>query len=70
WLIVAGDVAERTDEIRWSLDLLRRRFNFTLTSVAAPALADRRRRRRRTHRRDPLVAGPAAAAVQLHADLG
>ncbi len=26
WLIVAGDVAERTDEIRWSLDLLRRRF--------------------------------------------
>jgi 3',5'-cyclic AMP phosphodiesterase CpdA len=23
WLIVAGDVAERTDEIRWSLDLLR-----------------------------------------------
>ncbi len=26
WLIVAGDVAERTDEIRWSLDLLRKRF--------------------------------------------
>ena len=26
WLIVAGDVAERTDDIRWSLDLLRRRF--------------------------------------------
>ncbi len=26
WLIVAGDVAERTDEIRWALDLLRRRF--------------------------------------------
>ena len=26
WLIVAGDVAERTDEIRWSLDLLRERF--------------------------------------------
>ena len=26
WLIVAGDVAERTDEIRWTLDLLRRRF--------------------------------------------
>lgn len=26
WLIVAGDVAERTDEIRWSLDVLRRRF--------------------------------------------
>ena len=23
---VAGDVAERTDDIRWSLDLLRRRF--------------------------------------------
>ncbi len=21
WLIVAGDVAERTDEIRWALDL-------------------------------------------------
>ena len=26
WLIVCGDVAERTDEIRWALDLLRRRF--------------------------------------------
>jgi 3',5'-cyclic AMP phosphodiesterase CpdA len=26
WLIVAGDVAERTDEIHWSLDLLRKRF--------------------------------------------
>ena len=26
WLIVAGDVAERTDEIRWALDLLRKRF--------------------------------------------
>ena len=26
WLIVAGDVAERTDDIVWSLDLLRRRF--------------------------------------------
>jgi 3',5'-cyclic AMP phosphodiesterase CpdA len=26
WLIVAGDVAERTDDIRWSLDVLRRRF--------------------------------------------
>jgi 3',5'-cyclic AMP phosphodiesterase CpdA len=26
WLIVAGDVAERTDEIRWTLDLLRQRF--------------------------------------------
>jgi 3',5'-cyclic AMP phosphodiesterase CpdA len=26
WLIVAGDVADRTDDIRWSLDLLRRRF--------------------------------------------
>jgi 3',5'-cyclic AMP phosphodiesterase CpdA len=26
WLIVAGDVAERTDDIRWSLDLLRKRF--------------------------------------------
>ncbi|AAS05217.1 metallophosphoesterase [Mycobacterium avium subsp. paratuberculosis] len=26
WLIVAGDVAERTDDIRWALDLLRRRF--------------------------------------------
>ena len=26
WLIVAGDVAERTDDIRWSLELLRRRF--------------------------------------------
>lgn len=26
WLIVAGDVGERTDEIRWALDLLRRRF--------------------------------------------
>ena len=26
WLIVAGDVAERVDDIRWSLDLLRRRF--------------------------------------------
>jgi 3',5'-cyclic AMP phosphodiesterase CpdA len=26
WLIVAGDVGERTDEIRWSLDLLRKRF--------------------------------------------
>jgi len=26
WLIVAGDVAERTDDIRWSLGLLRRRF--------------------------------------------
>ena len=26
WLIVAGDVAERTDDIRWSLDLLRHRF--------------------------------------------
>jgi 3',5'-cyclic AMP phosphodiesterase CpdA len=26
WLIVAGDVAERTDEIRWALDVLRRRF--------------------------------------------
>ncbi|MBV8930798.1 MAG: metallophosphoesterase, partial [Mycobacteriaceae bacterium] len=26
WLIVAGDVAERSDDIRWSLDLLRRRF--------------------------------------------
>jgi 3',5'-cyclic AMP phosphodiesterase CpdA len=25
-LIVAGDVAERTDDIRWALDLLRRRF--------------------------------------------
>jgi len=24
WLIVAGDVAERTDEIYWALDLLRR----------------------------------------------
>ena len=23
WLIVCGDVAERTDEIRWALDLLR-----------------------------------------------
>ena len=27
WLIVAGDVAERTDDIRWSLDILRRRFD-------------------------------------------
>ena len=26
WLIVAGDVGERTDEIRWTLDLLRKRF--------------------------------------------
>ena len=26
WLIVAGDVAERTDEIHWALDLLRKRF--------------------------------------------
>ncbi len=26
WLIVAGDVGERTDEIRWALDLLRKRF--------------------------------------------
>ena len=26
WLIVAGDVAERTDDIRWSLELLRQRF--------------------------------------------
>ena len=26
WLIVAGDVAERTDEIRWALDVLRKRF--------------------------------------------
>ena len=26
WLIVAGDVAERTDDIRWALDLLRKRF--------------------------------------------
>lgn len=26
WLIVAGDVAEKTDDIRWALDLLRKRF--------------------------------------------
>ncbi len=26
WLIVAGDVGERTDEIHWALDLLRKRF--------------------------------------------
>ena len=26
WLIVAGDVGERTDEIRWALDLMRKRF--------------------------------------------
>ena len=26
WLIVAGDVAERTDDIRWALELLRGRF--------------------------------------------
>jgi 3',5'-cyclic AMP phosphodiesterase CpdA len=26
WLIVAGDVAERTDDIRWSLNVLRERF--------------------------------------------
>ena len=26
WLIVAGDVADRTDHIRWSLELLRQRF--------------------------------------------
>ena len=26
WLIVAGDVADRTDDIRAALDLLRRRF--------------------------------------------
>ena len=26
WLIVAGDVAERTDDIRWALELLRDRF--------------------------------------------
>lgn len=27
WLIVAGDVAERTDDIRWTLELLRSRFH-------------------------------------------
>lgn len=26
WLIVAGDVGEKTDDIRWALELLRRRF--------------------------------------------
>ena len=26
WLIVAGDVAERTDDIRWALELLKQRF--------------------------------------------
>ena len=26
WLIVAGDVAEKTDDIRWALELLRKRF--------------------------------------------
>lgn len=26
WLIVAGDVAERTDDLRWALELLTRRF--------------------------------------------
>ncbi|MFC7616590.1 metallophosphoesterase [Actinokineospora soli] len=42
WLIVAGDIAEKTEDVRWALDLLSQRFAQVVWTPATTSCGPRR----------------------------